>query len=50
MTVRQLLSSLDSRELSEWMAYFSLDNKPRNTQLANTERIKSFFLQKGKKK
>jgi hypothetical protein len=26
MTVRQLLNSLDSREISEWMAYFSIEN------------------------
>jgi hypothetical protein len=27
MTVKQLLSSLDSRELTEWMAYFKLENE-----------------------
>jgi hypothetical protein len=25
MTVRELLSKLDSREISEWMAYYSID-------------------------
>jgi hypothetical protein len=27
MTVRQLLSNMDSREMSEWMAYIKLDQK-----------------------
>jgi hypothetical protein len=49
MTVKQLLASLDSRELSEWVAYFNLSQKPAGNQLANTERIKSFFAKKGKK-
>lgn len=28
MTVKQLLASIDSREISEWVAYFNLLNKP----------------------
>jgi hypothetical protein len=27
MTVRQLLTNADSRELSEWMAYFEIENE-----------------------
>ena len=27
MTVREMLSKLDSLELSEWMAFFKLENK-----------------------
>lgn len=27
MTVRQLLNSLDSREISEWMAYYTIENE-----------------------
>ena len=27
MTVRQLLTSLDSAELSEWLAYFQLEHE-----------------------
>lgn len=27
MTVRQLLNNLDSRELSEWMAYYQLEKE-----------------------
>jgi hypothetical protein len=50
MTVKHLLASLDSRELSEWVAYFNLSQKPADKQLANTEKIKAFFTQKGKKK
>jgi len=50
MTVRQLLENMDSREISEWIAYFNLGKKPIDTQLSNTERIKNFFRMKGKKK
>ena len=28
MTVRQLLSQTDSRELSEWLAFFYIKNQP----------------------
>lgn len=31
MTVRQLLSGLDSRELTEWVAYFNLSNPAKET-------------------
>jgi hypothetical protein len=48
MTVRHLLSSLDSRELSEWIAYFNLSQKPADKQLTNTEKIKAFFTAKKK--
>lgn len=50
MTVRHLLASIDSREISEWIAYFNLQKKPASDELANTERIKAFFKRKGKKK
>jgi hypothetical protein len=49
MTVKDLLSRLDSRELTEWVAYFNLAEKPADSQLANNERIKAFFMNKGKK-
>jgi len=49
MTVKQLLSSLDSRELSEWVAYFNLSPKPADSELVNNERIKAFLMKKGKK-
>ena len=50
MTVRHLLASLDSQELSEWVAYFNLEKKPTDPQVTNTEKIKAFFVGKGKKK
>ncbi len=50
MTVGQLLASLDSREISEWIAYFKLGDQPKDKQLTNTERIKAFFMKKGNKK
>jgi hypothetical protein len=50
MTVRQLLSTVDSRELSEWIAYFNLEKGPTDTQLSNTEKIKAFFARKMKRK
>jgi hypothetical protein len=28
MTVKHLLASMDSREITEWIAYFNLLNKP----------------------
>jgi hypothetical protein len=46
MTVKQLLRSLDSREISEWIAFFNLREKQPDNQLANTERIKTFFAAK----
>jgi hypothetical protein len=49
MTVKQLLASLDSRELSEWIAYFNLEKKKIDTQMTNTEKIKAFFSKKRKK-
>lgn len=49
MTVRNLLRSVDSRELSEWLAYFNLSRQPADNQLTNTERIKAYFVKKGKK-
>ena len=51
MTVRQLLGRLDSREISEWIAYYNLSAKPADNQLANNERIKAYFAtKKGKNK
>ena len=29
MTVKQLLAGLDARELSEWRAYFQIENEDR---------------------
>jgi hypothetical protein len=46
MTVRDLLASLDSREISEWIAFFNLRDKPKDSRLTNTERIKAFFTKK----
>lgn len=48
MTVRQLLSSIDSVELSEWMAFFRIEKqrsnerrKPSSTELS--EKLKMAF-------
>jgi len=52
MTVRQLLTNLDSRELSEWMAYFNIENEKidgKGDDL-NTKLLNAFnFGGKGKK-
>ena len=40
MTVWQLLNSLDSRELSEWMAYFALENKEKPKEPTVEDSIK----------
>jgi len=52
MTVRQLLSGLDSRELSEWMAYFAIENDKADGkgEDINTKLMNAFnFGGKGKK-
>jgi len=52
MTVRGLLSNLDSHEISEWIAYFkSLEIEREQTRKANLEQqIKSALSGKRKKK
>ncbi len=50
MTVRQLLESTDSRELSEWAAYFDLINAPKDERETVAEKIKAFFMSKKRKK
>ncbi len=49
MTVRQMLASMDSQEISEWLAYFKLAEKPEIKKTALTDRIKAFFKGRGKK-
>jgi len=52
MTVRQLLNNVDSRELSEWMAYFSIENEKADSKGVdlNTQLMNAFnFDGKGKK-
>lgn len=50
MSVRQMLSTMDSHEISEWMAYFSLTSG-KGSMLKNTvdDKIKSYFSLKRKK-
>ena len=48
MTVWQLLNSLDSRELSEWMAFFALEKK--NTPKEATVESKVNFGMTGYKR
>ena len=51
MTVKQMLSSLDSRELGEWIAFFRLEEKKRlPSDSASDERIKAFFRTRRNKK
>ena len=40
MTVYQLLNSLDSRELSEWMAYFTIEKKDQPKEPTVEDNIK----------
>jgi hypothetical protein len=54
MTVRQLLTNLDSRELSEWMAFFEIENenvkndKPNETPQTLEAKIKGTFTAFGR--
>lgn len=50
MTVRQLLTNLDSRELSEWMAYFNIENEQADGKGdIDTKLMNAFgFASKGK--
>jgi len=45
MTVRQLKQSMDSKELSKWMAFFKVesDEKPQATPEELGEQIKAAF-------
>lgn len=52
MTVRQLLSNIDSRELSEWIAYYKLretpeERKPRGLDDQIKTALKSRKRKKG---
>ena len=41
MTVRQLLASIDSRELSEWLAFFKVEQEdPKNSPDNLSNKIK----------
>jgi len=51
MTVRQLLASIDSKELSEWWAFSQVENEaPGNSSEDLEANIKGAFLLKGKSK
>lgn len=55
MTVRQMLNNLDSRELSEWMAYFRIENEPKkqekkDEEKALAEKLKLAFKGKARSK
>ena len=47
MTVRQLLASIDSKELSEWLAFFQVENEaPKDSPEDLSAKIKGGFLMK----
>ncbi len=52
MTVRQLLASLDSREISEWIAYFNLGKAEKEKPPAGSleQQFKSVLTARRKKK
>ena len=51
MTVRQLLNNLDSREISEWIAYFNLQNqKDEIKKMPLDQQFKAALQSKRKKK
>jgi hypothetical protein len=52
MTVKQLLNNTDSRELSEWQAFFEIYNEQfrRDEDKPLAEKIKSHFGKKARRK
>ena len=51
MTVRQLLASIDSKELSEWWVFLQVENEaPEDSPDDLSAKIKGAFLLKGKNK
>lgn len=52
MTVRQLLAGLDSREISEWIAYFNLANSEKKKPPAGSleQQFKATLSSRRKKK
>jgi len=50
MPVGELLSRLTSAELTEWMAYFRLENEPEPPKLKASTALKAMFAHRVKKK
>jgi hypothetical protein len=50
MPVGELLSRLTSAELTEWMAYFRLENEPEPPKLRASTALKAMFAHRVKKK
>lgn len=51
MTVRQLLNNLDSRELSEWMAYYKIKGEKKTDSDKEIEtKIRAGFPMHGKRR
>lgn len=50
MTVRQLLRSISSSELSEWMAYYKLENEEKKRALAEAKAQSGVQAMKAKAK
>jgi len=51
MTVRQLLASIDSKELSEWLAFFQVENEtPKDSPEDLSAKIKGGFLMNKRRK
>jgi hypothetical protein len=48
MTVRQLLSGIDSLELSEWVAFFNLQNRGAEKKRSLEEQFKDALTQRRK--
>jgi hypothetical protein len=42
MTVKRLLEEIDSREISEWMAFFKLEKEPPEPESLSEKIIKAF--------
>lgn len=43
MSIRQLTEEMDSREISEWMAYFKVENELQDRPLKSGDELKEKF-------
>jgi hypothetical protein len=50
MPVGEMLSRISSAELTEWMAYFKLENQPEQPRLKASDALRAMFAHRIKKK
>ncbi len=50
MPVGEMLARMSSAELTEWMAYFKLENEPEKPKTKASEALRAMFAHRVKKK